>query len=548
MSYLSAIGPLGLVLVYQLYQSKASEIDTTIFELNNQVKALETQLSEKSNQLEAFQDHNNLISTQDNKDHKDKINGLNKEIEQLKTSNDSLNDKIVQLTKTINDNETISRKYQEELSFLKEKIKLLEIDKNKLDLDYKIKLNNKIEELITEKDLKIEYLNKAINDITNDRDGNLDLHVKLIEKSEKEIRKYEQDLLSANNKLQTSSKTIEQLEIDKTLLSDKIKDIETETEKMVELKKLEIEVADLKKTLKIEDLNEINQKLNDFDSLKSKYKEIEDSNKSTIDELSDLKNEYDILDNKFNELTLKYDELNEVHLLKSSSQIEQDHEELVELIQKVFKETENIVDEAFPDCPSPQDKVQKIADSLSKIEELKANLDAKDHTITTMNTKNAKLSEEIEVLENEHRKKISEIEKLDQEIKRMEDNENEEIASLKTTISKLETDHKAISETNQSLEASNKELKEKIDETNKTNKQLLQARDVLDNMIITEDSKKKSLLDEIESLKQQLQESKEKADKEETQRINSETELSEIKQQLEGKNKIIQQLEKVLHT
>lgn len=548
MSYLSAIGPLGLVLVYQLYQSKASEIDTTIFELNNQVKALETQLLEKSNQLEAFQDHNNLISTQDNKDHKDQINGLNKEIEQLKTSNDSLNDKIVQLTKTINDNETISRKYQEELSFLKEKIKLLEIDKNKLDLDYKIKLNNKIEELITEKDLKIEYLNKAINDITNDRDGNLDLHVKLIEKSEKEIRKYEQDLLSANNKLQTSSKTIEQLEIDKTLLSDKIKDIETETEKMVELKKLEIEVADLKKTLKIEDLNEINQKLNDFDSLKSKYKEIEDSNKSTIDELSDLKNEYDILDNKFNELTLKYDELNEVHLLKLSSQIEQDHEELVELIQKVFKETENIVDEAFPDCPSPQDKVQKIADSLLKIEELKANLDAKDHTITTMNTKNAKLSEEIEVLENEHRKKISEIEKLDQEIKRMEDNENEEIASLKTTISKLETDHKAISETNQSLEASNKELKEKIDETNKTNKQLLQARDVLDNMIITEDSKKKSLLDEIESLKQQLQESKEKADKEETQRINSETELSEIKQQLEGKNKIIQQLEKVLHT
>ena len=334
---------------------------------------------------------------------------------------------------------------------------------------------NEEDDLLLERELQIEKLNKMIEELKKSMDFKLNKYKVLIEQNNDNKKKSDKILKNKEKTINDLSKDIKALQEENNLLKNEL------NEKINEMNEFNIKNSVLNNTEK-DDLSTNNQQIRNFEN---EISELKNELVEKIKEIEDLKSQFINKDNEKINLERKIDELNE------------DNENLKEINEgnkKELNEKNNVINDLTKDNNKLYSDNTNLKNKLNIVNE---NLDNLKEEIEKEKNKNVQMTNDKKELLDRiiiSQKEIENIKKensdLTEQIKKYQ-NQNNEKNSILNTIkrqSKLNRENINIikeniedSKTENTNENNNKENKENI---NTNNDELKKENEVLQQKII----------------------------------------------------------------
>lgn len=182
--YLAVTGCLTSALTYQLYQSKVKEYESLSIELNEKIKELGTSKEIKLDYNEPKAEQKELSNTDGIHE---ELNKLRRKSNNLAKINDELKTQSMGITHEKHRLEVEVESFRVIIQNLEADVKKSDQEKKSLKDSYRFKLNNKIETLITSRDLEIENLKQVVRSLKEENEASNKINSKLTDLTDRQI-------------------------------------------------------------------------------------------------------------------------------------------------------------------------------------------------------------------------------------------------------------------------------------------------------------------------------------------------------------------------
>ena len=378
--------------IKQQIEDLTKEIDDKNNKINNLIKLnneLDSKYKDALLQIESAKENeeNNSNLKEDLMNEQTKNSTLTNELNELKYENESLKKKLEEEKKSL----TFKLNYtQEKLISAESKLenfKALKSENEKLKSKLKeLSLIKDKEIIISEKEKKIESLNKLIETITNDKESVNKKNADLLE----QVYKLKEDLRMKNNTMKKLEKLNEDLQSENKRMDDLLKQKEM---KAVSSKNLDISEDNIKKESGIT-LSEIN-KIPNNQNFEKEIEDLKQELETYKDCLNSINSEKDKLSNEKDKIYFEKEKcLNELQQLKLEKQKKDNENEglinkLKNEISQLKSGTNNSIDTK---TNSNNDEISTLKNTVNRqqeiIEALKSRIENEDDIFDNLKDKN----------------------------------------------------------------------------------------------------------------------------------------------------------------